>query len=124
MFNRYESIRDKKHLTDYQVAKLDGIGRSTFSDWRSGRSIPKQEKLQKIANALGVSVEYLTSGKDTPKESTGGMVYYFDDDTAQTAQDIMENPILRILFKAARDSRPEDLQMAADLLERLKGTDG
>ncbi|HAB94850.1 MAG TPA: XRE family transcriptional regulator, partial [Lachnospiraceae bacterium] len=29
---------------------------------------------------------------------------------------------MRVLFDAAQDSRPEDLQMAADLLRRLKKT--
>ena len=41
---------------------------------------------------------------------------------AEIAQEIYETPGMRILFDAARDSRPEDLQMAADLLRRLKQT--
>jgi hypothetical protein len=38
------------------------------------------------------------------------------------AQKLFENQGMRILFDAAQNSRPEDLKMAADLLERLKGT--
>ena len=51
-YEKYAEIRDKKNLTDGKVAEIAGIGRSTFSDWKSGRSIPKLEKMQKIADAL------------------------------------------------------------------------
>lgn len=59
MYEKYAAIRDKKKMTDYEVGKVTGIGRSTFSDWKSGRSKPKTEKLVKIAKALGVSIEKL-----------------------------------------------------------------
>ena len=48
----YEKFRDIKGLKDGQVAEKCGFGRSTFSDWKSGRSIPKQAKLEKIADVL------------------------------------------------------------------------
>ena len=51
-YEKYAEIRDKKNLTDGKVAKMCGFGRSTFSDWKSGRSIPKIDKMQKIADAL------------------------------------------------------------------------
>lgn len=38
-------------MKDSNVAALTGIGKSTFSDWKSGRSEPKNDKLQKIANS-------------------------------------------------------------------------
>ena len=52
-------------VTAYRVSKETGIGASTFSDWKKGRSTPKQEKLQKIADYFGVSVEYLMTGKNS-----------------------------------------------------------
>lgn len=42
-------------------------------------------------------------------------------ETAEIAQQLFEDKDLRVLFDAARDSSPEDLQMAAELLRRLKG---
>lgn len=51
-YEKYAEIRDKKNLTDGKVAEMCGFGRSTFSDWKAGRSIPKIEKMQKIADAL------------------------------------------------------------------------
>lgn len=62
----YAKIRDSLGLNDAKIAKLCGFGRSTFSDWKVGRSCPKTEKLQKIANALGVSYAELV-GMDIEK---------------------------------------------------------
>ena len=112
MYEDYSKIRDSLGLTDYAVAKGAGIGRSTLSDWKSGAHTPNPQNMKKIADFLGVSVDYLMTGRG----------YYYSEETAAKAQELFENPSMRILFDAARGSRPEDLQMAADLLSRLKET--
>ena len=118
----FEMLCNKKGVKPFHVSKETGVSTATLSSWKTGRYIPKPDKLQKIADYFGVSVEYLRTGKGTEKESTSGQKYYFDDETAEKAQEMFENPGMRILFDAARDSKPEDLQMAADLLKRLKET--
>ena len=89
-----------------------------MSDWKKGRYDLKAEKLVRIAEFLEVSVDQLlgvrTSGQ--PAE------YYINTETAEEAQRLLDDPDYKILFDAARDSRPEDLRMAADLLIRLKRT--
>ena len=57
MYAKYVELRDAKGMTDADVAKITGIPRSTFTDWKSHRSNPKLEKLIKIAKALDVSIE-------------------------------------------------------------------
>lgn len=59
MYTKYAVIRDLKGLNDNKVATAAGIPRSTFTDWKSGRSKPKLEKLSKIANVLECSIEAL-----------------------------------------------------------------
>ena len=112
MYETYARLRDSKGLKDSDVSKCTGIGQGVFSDWKKGRYTPKTDKLQKIADCLGVSLDYLSTGHN----------YYYSDETAAKAQELFENPSMRILFDAARGSKPEDLQMAADLLSRLKET--
>ena len=57
MYERYIELRDRKGMTDAAVAQASGITPSTFSDWKSGRSKPKTEKLMKIATVLEVPLE-------------------------------------------------------------------
>lgn len=56
MYEKYAEIRSREGLTDTMVSKKTGIARSTFTDWKHGRSKPKVEKLVKIAAALGCSI--------------------------------------------------------------------
>ena len=36
----------------------------TLSDWKNGKTTPKQDKLLKIADYFGVSLDYLMTGKE------------------------------------------------------------
>jgi len=39
----------------------------TLSQWKNGRSTPKVDKLQKIADYFGVTIDYLLNGKENSK---------------------------------------------------------
>ena len=64
MYNIFEDLCAKNGVTPYKVSKATGIATSTLSDWKKGISTPKQDKLMKIADYFGVSLEYLMTGKD------------------------------------------------------------
>lgn len=57
MYEKYVELRDAKKVRDADVARVTGITPSTFSDWKRGKSVPKLEKLLKIAAFFDVSVE-------------------------------------------------------------------
>lgn len=115
----YERIKELCRNNGTNITALEsalGFGRGSLS--KIDKHKPSNEKLKKIADHFGITVDQLT-GVQTNEQVDG---YYQNKDTARTAQQIYEDPYLRILFDAAQDSRPEDLQMAADLLKRLKQT--
>ena len=70
---------------------MSPLRKSTFSDWKSGRSNPKNDKLQKIADVLNVSIEWLTTGE----ERKGNSIYYTNDETARLAQEMYEDEDMR-----------------------------
>lgn len=119
-YDAFEKLCTSRNVTPYKVAKETGVSTSTLSSWKKGRYTPKQDKLQKIADYFGVSVDYLlgvqNSGPQTDHE------WYINNETGEVAQEVFDDPDLRLLFDAARDSRPEDIRMAAEMLRRLKGT--
>lgn len=61
MYRKYEILRDKRGITNYRVSMDTGIPCSTFTDWKSGRSQPKLDKLKILADYFGVSIEYFIS---------------------------------------------------------------
>ena len=78
MYEIFLKLLNEKGVTAYKVGKATGIAGSTFTDWKSGRSVPKQEKLQKIADYFGVSLDYLMTGK----ESNPSMDYLYTDENS------------------------------------------
>ena len=69
MYGRYVALREKKGVTDYRVAVETGITKSTFSDWKSGRSVPKADKLLSLAKYVDVPVEYFLEEEKSPDVS-------------------------------------------------------
>lgn len=65
MYEKFKKLLDERNLTAYQIAKDTGIRQSVFSNWKHGRSKPKVEKLQILANYFGVSLDYFLN--DTTK---------------------------------------------------------
>lgn len=70
MYEIFERLLKEKNLKGADVTRATGIASSTLTDWKKGRSKPKQDKLQKIADFLGVSFEYLTTGKEKDWQPT------------------------------------------------------
>lgn len=67
MYKKYEKLLEERGETSYQVSKATGVGQNTLSNWKTGRSRPKVDKLQKIADHFGVAIEYFL--KDEEQES-------------------------------------------------------
>lgn len=66
-YSSFEHLLKINGTTVYRVAKSTGISASTFSDWKNGRSTPKADKMKRIADYFGVSMEYLLGEtQDTP----------------------------------------------------------
>lgn len=63
MYKIFEEKLKEKGITPYRLAKDTRIPTSTLSDWKTGRSTPKLDKLIIIAEYLGISLEELI-GKD------------------------------------------------------------
>ena len=65
MYAKYVELRDARELSDYAVAAATGINASTFSDWKSGRSKPKLEKLVKLSEFFEVPITVFIEKEDS-----------------------------------------------------------
>lgn len=57
LYEVYTKLRTEKGVRDFDVAKETGISPDVFSSWKKGYSVPKFDKLVKIADYFGVSIE-------------------------------------------------------------------
>lgn len=58
MYDKFLLLLEKTGKTSYQVSKDTGIGQNTFSNWKTGRSKPKFDKLLILAKYFDMPVEY------------------------------------------------------------------
>lgn len=123
MYVIYCKIRDAAGCKDADVSKATGISKSTFSDWKSGRSKPKQEKLQKIADYFGVSVDYLMTGKNSSNIKVvdeNNNIVVLDDEALELIDSLRSNPEMRMLFSVSKKATKEDIIKAVKIIEALK----
>lgn len=59
MYEKFAELLVKYNKTAYQVSKETGIAQSVLSDWKNGRSKPKADKLKRIADYFGVTIDDL-----------------------------------------------------------------
>lgn len=116
MYEVFEQLLQKFGVTTAEVCKATGIGQSTMSNWKNRRNLISGKNAQLIADYFNVSVDFLMTGK----EKEGGETYYLNEETANMAQKIFENKELRMLFDAAQDAEPEDLETVHSMLLALK----
>lgn len=57
----FKEIRNKRNITQEQLAETLCVSRQTISKWESGMGYPETEKLLSIAKELNVSLDYLFS---------------------------------------------------------------
>lgn len=125
MYEIFEQLLRKHNLSAYKVSKLTGVTQSTLSDWKRGRSTPKTDTLQKLADYFDVSVDYLMGGEsDEPnaidKENNPIVL---DDDALELLEELKERPEMRTLFSVSRKATKEDILKAVKIIEALKGDD-
>lgn len=110
-------FRMKYQLSQSELAAKLGVSASTISMYEVGKREPDFETEEKIADFFNTDLNTLR-GRDN--ETASNDKYYLNDETTQMAQSIFENKELRMLFDAAQDASPEDLQTVHSMLLALK----
>lgn len=109
-------FRMREGLSQSELAEKLGVSVSRISMYEVGKREPDFETEEKIADFFNTDLNTLR-GRDIENEDEH---YYLNEETRDMAQAIFENKELRVLFDAARDSSPEDLQTVHSMLLALK----
>ncbi len=64
-----KSLRQKKHISQEELAEIIGVSRQAVSKWEQGSSYPEIEKLIILSKELNVSLDYLMLGEINFTES-------------------------------------------------------
>lgn len=109
----YKKLRK---MTNKTLAEATGLPEGTISRIASGQTKePTLKTLRLLAKALDCTIDDLQGGGTVEP-------YYLNQETADIAQDIYENPNLRILFDASKNLSPEDIQAVVEIAKRIQST--
>lgn len=79
---RLKLLREKEGISQEKLAADLNIPRSSITNYEnSDDRIPRQERINKLADYFGVSIDYLMGRSDDPIEKEGkqkGEMYFFD----------------------------------------------
>lgn len=103
LFERTKETAQKQGLTVAMVEKRAGLSENALYSWR--KSSPKSENLQKVADVLNVSTDYLLGRTDEMKPGTTETVKKADIDDSDL-----------LLAFDGKDIDEEDKQAIIDLL--------
>lgn len=88
VFERIEKLRKSTGISQGKLEKELGFSNGSISKWKN--STPKSDRLQKIADYFGVSVEYLMTGKDDAEKAEIALTSKDERDIAKDLDNIME----------------------------------
>ena len=113
---RLRELMEERGINQVELSLAMGLSRSTVNKWLNKKAIPRMAIIDKLASYFDVQRSYFLEedGK------TNKRAYYLDPETAKMAQEVYDNPDLRILFDASRDLRPEDIRFVVDMVMRMK----
>ena len=120
----YERIKELCKENGTNISQLEreiGVSRGYIS--KIDRHRPSIDRMEQIAQYLGVSVSDLTGAGEKRADIAQDVErYYYDPDARAAAQEVYERPGMRVLFSAARGVSEQDLRTVATILERMKAT--
>ncbi len=120
MYEIFALLLKQKGLKAADVCRATGIKSPVFSEWKKGKSKPNTEKLIKIANFLGVSVEYLMTGKEEVKEKAPELTSRDERDIARDLNNIMAKLSSGDAGPASYDGEPIDPEAAELFRDELE----
>ena len=115
----YEIIKklcDERGMAVTVLEQELGFGRGSIGKLKKGSTMTS-DRLKKVADYFGISVEYLMTG-----EVSDG--YYISTETAEIAQEIFEDKDRRLLFDASRNLTPEQIRLLYSMALSWQSEDG
>ena len=98
MYAVFDELCRLRGVTPSAVAIACGFAPSVVSRWKSGESTPKADKLKKIADYFGVSVQFLMTG-----EGEAEIVIPAEQVAKEVAEMLHANPVLLDMLYDFRD---------------------
>ena len=101
-------LMEARGITQADICRVLDVSSATASDWCTGKKFPRIDKLQRLADLLGVRLSNLTS--------EDGLRDYDDQ---QILEALHQNPKLRMLFDLQVGLKPQSLDAVTAVVKEI-----
>lgn len=116
-FNKIlKDLRNKKGLSQFQLAKKINVAQNTVSNWEKGIREPDWEMMGVIANFFGVTVDYLLGRTETKNLTSADET----DEVNEILEALHKRPEMKTLFSISQKASKKDIEKAMRIIEALK----
>jgi transcriptional regulator with XRE-family HTH domain len=96
-------IRKEKKLSQSDIAQAVGVSRDAISKYERGYIVPSVENAKKMADVLGVSLDYLVSEDDVQEVIDNSMIQRVREIQKLSEND--QNTIVNVIDAFIRDTK-------------------
>ncbi len=118
---RLKMLRDKKGLTQQDIANVLGVGRATIAGYETKGKQPDYEKLVKLADFFNVSIDYLI-GRTDIKNKADEITLAVEDDPElfDFWNELKEREDLQLLFKQTKSLSPKEIRQIIRIIKAIE----
>lgn len=127
LIERMKATMEKLDISAAELSRRTGIRSSSISDYLTGKYAPKQDKIDLIAEALGVSPVWLMGWDD--ENGLKNAMRFFDatpePDDVEEELPVLDDPEIRALARKDNvKSNPEKTKKLKQLIKIMLENDG
>lgn len=114
---RITTLRKQKEMSQGELAKALSISRQAVSKWESDQSSPDTLNLIKLSDLLDTQVEFLATGRHTPKTTRTPPPVYVNliQNEDKIQERIIEKPVIKRVVRIRYRQNPLTLAITAIL---------
>lgn len=105
---------DNSGKTQREIAQELGFSYTTVNTWYRGAALPNAAKIQTLADYFNVGKSALLDDHENKTRE-----YYMDPETAALAQEMFDDPDMKVLYDMKRNMNPERFKAHVDFIKEL-----
>lgn len=117
IYSKIEALLNQHNISAYRLSKDTGISTASLTDWKKGRSNPKADKIQIIADYFNVPILYFLDSTEQTKEvppiksdtfnvdfKNVKVMFYGDYELTEQEKKMVEN-VIKGVISSRKDER-------------------
>ena len=122
IYARIKTLCKENHISVNKLEETLEISKGSLCKIDTNK--PSSDRLKKIADYFGVTVDYLIGREEaTFSADEDKNVIVMDDEARELLKELKTRPEMRTLFSVSKKATKEDILKAVKIIEALKGDD-